>query len=303
MKNQNPLLTKLRTFLLISYLCLLFMHFVIKDRIYPISVLYYATPLHLLIIFGLVLALLFYKQKRVLIGLLLLTGTMSFYFSKHYFGTPIKIDSTATTTKILLWNVAKNKPLPTDVLIRHIRESGAKIVALVEAEHVSKQDKQNLEAALPNFQFKTLYGKMLVAVKGTIEKVTFEDEALVYKFNYIHATIDQQPISIMIVDVYAGPMLNKQIPLGIILDFTRKNTVNILLGDFNTPLESIYFDDFRTKFKSFHHYSNGLTSTWPLPIPMIEIDQIWLDRELQPLELQKYCYGVSDHKLLIAEFR
>lgn len=302
MRKLKSISRILRVPFLVVFFILIIIHFVIKDRFHLLSVFFYACPLPLIILFGFCIIVMFYKQKIVCYTLGTILLTMSLYFSLHYFGSAAKIDA-APTRHLLLWNVAQNKPLPTDILIKHIQESHAEIVALVEAQHVSKEDKEILRNALPDYQFRTLYGTMLIGVKGTIDEIVFQDASDVYKFNYLTTTINQKQVRILLADIYAGPLLNKEIPLGIIRDFTKKHKVDVLLGDFNTPYESVFFKDFKSDFKSFHAYSSGMTATWPVPIPVMEIDQIWLDNALQPIELQKFCYGVSDHKLLIAEFR
>lgn len=228
---------------------------------------------------------------------------MAIYFFSHYFGSAHKESSSANNSHILFWNVAQSQPLPTDIIIKHIKQHNPEIVALGEAFHVSQNDIEIFEAACPEYQFRILYGTMLIAVKGVVNDVHYEADAEVYRLNYITATINQKPVYIMFVDIFADPLLNKEIPLGIIHEFSKKNPVDMLIGDFNTPYESIFFKEYKTNFNSFHPYSIGMTYTWPIPMPVIEIDQIWLAKSYQPLKLQKFCYKNSDHKLLIAEYK
>ncbi|MEZ4793099.1 MAG: hypothetical protein R2783_06455 [Gelidibacter sp.] len=107
----------------------------------------------------------------------------------------------------MFWNVAQAHPLPTDILIKHIHESNPEIVALVEALDVSDDDLNTLKSACPGYHFLTLKGEMLVAVKGSIDTIVFESKSDVYKYNHITAYIHQKPVSILIVDVYASPLL------------------------------------------------------------------------------------------------
>lgn len=228
---------------------------------------------------------------------------MTIYFFTQHFGKAHEESSSANSSHILFWNVAQSQPLPTDIIIKYIKQYEPEIVALGEAFQVSQNDLDILEAACPEYQFKIMYGTMLIAVKGRIDDFVYEADAEVYRLNYITATINQKSVYIMLVDIFANPLLNKEIPLGIIHEFSKKNPVDVLIGDFNTPYESVFFKEYKTNFKSFHPYSIGMTYTWPIPIPVIEIDQIWLAKSYQPLKLQKFCYTNSDHKLLIAEYK
>ncbi|MGJ8590910.1 MAG: endonuclease/exonuclease/phosphatase family protein [Aquaticitalea sp.] len=293
----------IKTLLLITFLSLVIVHFVVKDRFQYISALYYGCPLPIIIIFGLMVAFIFRKRKPLNYLLLLALLAMGIYYFTHYFGTAYDDDSGAETSRILFWNVAQKQPMPTDLLIKHIKDSKAEIIALVEAIDVSDEDLHILKTALPEYQFQALNGEMFIGVKGTIEFVVFDSEEIIYRYNYLTLKIDNEEVSVMIADVYASPLLNKEIPLQIIHQVAKENKTDILVGDFNTPYESVFFESFKEDFNSFHPYSLGLSSTWPIPIPMIEIDQIWMDKSFQPIQMEKFSYDASDHKLLIAEYK
>lgn len=284
------------------FMGLLCLHFIIKDRYFHTGVIFYATPLPLTIIMGFVISLFFLRNRKTLIFLIAVNLGVSIYFFTHYFGSPIKPNSGKTYTA-LLWNVAENRPLPTDILIKHIKETNADVVALIEAYRVSNDDKDILESAFPEYEFKALYGTMLIGVRGSIENITFKAKTNVCKLNYITAMIDQEKTHILMVDINAVPMIDKAIPLGIVDQYLKNNEVNIMLGDFNTPYESIFFKPFKTDLNSFHPYSIGMSSTWPLPTPVIEIDQIWVDKSFQPIKLKKYAYPESDHKMLVGYYQ
>jgi hypothetical protein len=76
----------------------------------------------------------------------------------------------------------------------------------------------------------------------------------------------------------------------------------MVVGDFNIPFESIHFKDFKNNFISFHSFNNGFTATWPLGIPLLELDHFWVSKKHQPVRLYKKYYKASDHALLISEF-
>ena len=289
--------------LLFFYIALLIIHFFIKDRFQWISVLFYGCPLPLIIIFGCFVTLSFWKRKRLFYILSTVLLAISIYFGAHYYGTEFEKDPSKTSSHILFWNAAESQPLPTEILIKHINESNAQIIALVEALSVSKEDMNILKKAFPYYQFELLQGDMLIAVKGSIDTIILAPENDYCKYNYIKATIQDKQLSIIIADVQADPLLNKEIPLDMIRKACEKYDVDILVGDFNTPYESVFFKKFKDKYNSFHPYSIGMSSTWPTPVPVIELDQIWIKKPLQPIKLNKFYYKQSDHHLLIGEYQ
>jgi endonuclease/exonuclease/phosphatase (EEP) superfamily protein YafD len=293
----------LKILLLIIFLFLLFVHFIIKDNFRAVNVLFYACPLPLLIIFGLFVTSLFIKSKRLFYSLSIILLAMIIYFFTHYFGSVSNTLSSKPSSHILFWNVAENQPLPTDILIEHIHQFNPSIVALVEAFEVSDKDLNILKISCPEYHFQTLRGEMLIAVKGSVDSIVFKSNVDVYRYNCMVVTIDGTPISLMIADVYAYPFQNKEKALNSVKEAALKYEVDILVGDFNTPYESVFFNDYKSIFNSFHPHSVGMTSTWPTPFPLIEIDQIWMNKTYLPIQLKKFQYSASDHKLLVAEYR
>lgn len=299
----NILFQIFRITLAIFFICLLCIHFIFKDTVPAISVLFYICPLPLIILFGCFVLLLFFKKKIVFYGLLIILLGNTIYFGFHYFGAENQNVTAATKCHILFWNASRTEPLTMDFLMDHITQSNPEIIALVEAENVTEEDMQVFRQTFPTYQFRILEGTMLIGVKGTIESIVFQSRADFCHFNYVSATIRNKPMTIMISDVIAVPLTNRKKSLGTLHDFTKNHHVDVLLGDFNTPYESAFFKPFKTEFKSFHPYSLGMTSTWPMPFPVIEIDHIWLAQNYNPIKLQKFSSNLSRHKLLLAEYQ
>jgi endonuclease/exonuclease/phosphatase (EEP) superfamily protein YafD len=71
----------------------------------------------------------------------------------------------------------------------------------------------------------------------------------------------------------------------------------ILAGDFNTPLESVFFDAYRQSLiPALEVNHRGLRETWPLGLPLLSIDHVWLGHEWQVLEARKiWRLTGSDH--------
>ena len=50
------------------------------------------------------------------------------------------------------------------------------------------------------------------------------------------------------------------------------------------------------------YFQNGYTATWPRIFPILEIDQIWINKKFTPLHLKKIFYKGSKHAMLIGTF-
>ena len=293
---------KHKAYLILAYVFLLFIHFIIKDYFYPISILFYAFPLIVIICFGLVISPLFINEKKRFFGILISAFVLVFYwFNNYHFNN--SYTKTGNEKSLMFWNVAKKPRLPLGILINNAKKYNPEIIALVEAKNIGIKDSLVLNEALTGYKVKILKGNMLVAVKGDITSVKFENKDYGYKLNYVKAKINGKPISILITDIYASPFTSKKADLKRVYDFTNNHTVDIIVGDLNTPFESVHFNQFKSNYSSFHSKNNGITATWPFGIPLLEIDQVWIKDTYKPLSLEKeYIFYASDHALLIAKY-
>jgi len=295
------LLKQYKAYSLGLYVFLIFIHFVIKDRLFPFSIIFYASPLILIILFGYFILYFFRKPKIKAIPILLLQFALCYHWFNNYYFTQIP-KTPPQTNSILFWNVAKKKQLPIPTIIDYTKNSKCNIIALIEASHVKKYDLDNLNINLPNYHIEKLKGDMLFGVKGTIDSIIYKYVDKCYKFNHIKTTIDNTLTTILIVDIYASPFINKKQPLTEVLNYANSHNIDIIVGDFNTPYESVHFTNYTKSYSSFHSYGNGFSATWPHYIPLLELDQVWITKSLSPYNLNSYKHEASDHKLLTAKY-
>lgn len=79
----------------------------------------------------------------------------------------------------------------------------------------------------------------------------------------------------------------------------------ILLGDFNTPANSVHFDSWRQKGLQYGLAADGRPlATWPEPLPLLSLDQIWLGSSWQVEGVERLSAAVhSDHSALLIQLR
>ena len=84
----------------------------------------------------------------------------------------------------------------------------------------------------------------------------------------------------------------------------RKNPV-IIAGDFNTPMDSVHLDLLRNMglAEAFETAGSGYQPTWPVPCPVLSLDQIWLDARLHVVSGARRWSWRSDHAAVIALVR
>ncbi|CDF80524.1 endonuclease/exonuclease/phosphatase [Formosa agariphila KMM 3901] len=296
---------KAKAYLLFWYAFLLLIHFVLKDRISPLIFIFYACPLILVIAYGFLVSLSVYKHKVISIVVLCMNILVCIYWYNnfHYNTYDTTLNSAEQTYSIFYWNISRPDKLPLDIIAENIQTYNPEIIAFVEAKDVSEIDLLALKKQYPLYDIKHLEGEMLIAVQGKIDTVTFNKISNGSKSNLVTATIQDYKVTFLITDLLANPALSKRKDFKNMLSIVDSNPIDFVIGDFNTPYESHFFDSFKPRFESFHNYNNGFTGTWPSKLPLIEIDHMWLHNKWQPILLHKDFNSKSDHGLMVGKFK
>jgi hypothetical protein len=107
-------------------------------------------------------------------------------------------------------------------------------------------------------------------------------------------------------DIDPLPPLPRTAQLDIIRSVAHGSPRTIIAGDFNTPLDSVGFDAWRT---AYHHGFadcptwRGPLETWGFGVPLLAIDHIWMSRDLAPVAARKQARFGNDHLWLFVECR
>ena len=76
----------------------------------------------------------------------------------------------------------------------------------------------------------------------------------------------------------------------------------IVLGDFNTPADSVHFADLRRLVTpAFDRAGRGYAATWPMPAPVMELDHILTNRHIRCVRCEHVTSIHSDHRAVVAD--
>ncbi len=293
----------LRACALIACAFLLIVHFILKDHFRFLQIVFYAFPLPLIIMFGGFVTLLFFKRKRHFIFLVCTTLGLTGIWINNAYIFPSTVEIPKEATSIIFWNAANRATIHLDILIENIQTIQPDIIALAETENASAEDIQQLSKAFPAYDFRILEGDMLIGIKGHIKNINYVIEEHSYDINFVEAQLTTGPILIAFTDTFQSPTMDKRKTLGTVFELASRRNSDIIVGDFNTPYESIHFKNYKTDYTSFHDYGQGFSATWPFGIPLLEIDQLYTNKKFTPIILKKFYYKVSDHAMLVGYFK
>jgi endonuclease/exonuclease/phosphatase family metal-dependent hydrolase len=222
------------------------------------------------------------------------------------FNTPVVINESEdhSTYKTLLWNTFRGRG-GWDKIAAEIAECKADLVVLNEADTDTKRPNFWSEK-FPAHQVQQFKNSILVISRGAIKNVTFGNLAEYSHFARFETTFGNKNCAVYVVDFYSGPFNSRRSAFEQLNRLVSRDYYLpvIVLGDFNTPEESYFFDDFRKrKFKhAFSSTGSGMKATWPVPCPFLDLDHAWVSSKIRLLDSKLGWSALSDHRPLIFEF-
>lgn len=268
------------------FLCIaIVIHFTIKDTFYVSSLVFYATPL-LLIVLGLLFLLLLIKAsaRKYYVVLALLLAML--WISRSY-----KHSSDVDTTnslEIVLWNAYRIQNFEET-----FHENGAipDVAVLIESD-IDKFE--NAKKAFPNYYF--YFNDHAIAI---FSKTPLKIYSSATKEHVTMVHFSTNDIDFYAVDVYANMKFFRKPMLENILSRIKTDDKTIILGDFNAPYESLFFKNYKKNYQhAFTEKGSGFRETWFWNFPLLSLDHIWVSSDLEIEKTEKITTWKSDHSML-----
>ena len=295
----------------------LIFRFTVRDTYLRWSVIYYVTPLPALPILFLLAGLavppgLSWKRNdkavvprsRFSMGRLnLFFGLASLVWAMYsecgYRGQP----TTSEDIRLVFWNVARVQA-GTSRLAAPLLSWKSSVIALVEADEKYKLKLADWQAALPGYTVVPTRFGGLIAVDGT---------AAAHPDRLLSAGCYCQPFdlhvrdadfTLLLVDISSDLRCSKRPPLEALAKIAEEfaDRPVVIAGDFNTPDDSVWFAPLRTHFReAFRDRGTGYAATWPLPLPVLTLDQVWVNELVDVSQCQHGWTIYSDHRPVVTD--
>jgi len=260
-------------------------HFAVKDYFYASAIIFYAFPLPIIMLLS-SFSIIVNKKWRKISMLFLLVLSVIWYFKSY---TSNHENAVNEGLEVVVWNAGhdqsfeeafiENKQIP-DVLV------------LIECNLKSIQETRN---KYPNYYFHLSEEEIGIFSKTPlkiISEVTSETNSTVLKFT-------TNNIIFYAVDLTAEVFNSREEELQFVYSNIAYRSNSIVLGDFNTPLESIYFEDFKNNYNhAFSVKGKGFKETWFWNLPLLSLDHIWVSHNLRINKTDKIHTWKSDHSLI-----
>ena len=262
------------------------------DRWMIPGVLYYATPWLLRLTAGLVaLAAFRHWRLRAVAGtcafVSLLEGARSFRFDD------LKVRADAPV--VAVWNAGRDlqgKPAAWPELAL------TDLCAVIECgKHFNEEGWREFIAATPDHEWKRFDGSTMLGVRGRIlshESLGVHDRFRCHRVRV--ALPDHGEFTVVVADIRSQPWISREQAMAGILRAAGDDPRAIILGDFNTPPESVWFREWRTRGFTLANDGprRGFRETWAHGLPLLTLDHVWLAPGWRPLRCDRLRLG-SDH--------
>jgi len=279
----------------LGLLFLLFNHLVFKDVNYWSSLVFYIFPLPVILGISFLNLILNIKTKNKLLYALVSMLILMFWLYKSYVINDIE-DINVNKAEVVYWNAAKKRSF-IDAFV--VSETIPDVLVLVEYDQTDKQSLKNIKSKFAKYHFKVIYGRIGIFSKNRIRNVIpvqMKNNSLMVEFK---TKIKKEEFNFYAIDITANIRFYRKPMLKEAFKYIKTTNSTIIVGDFNTPYESLYFEEYKQKYlHAFTEKGNGFIETWQWNFPLLSLDHIWVSKDLKISRTIKINTWKSDHAML-----
>ncbi len=209
-----------------------------------------------------------------------------------------------SSDRLVTWNVARGR-LGWDAIAQRLLRLAPDVFVLVEAEYRRDGPRPALSRRLPDHTVVMGVGGVLVGARGAVELVETGWLEPAGRFLLCDVQITGRGVRLLAVDVPSSFLESRRGPLQDIAERVAREGDRplIIAGDFNTPTDSVLLRNLRLRAtNAFEVSGSGYFPTWPNPLPVLAIDQVWGAGGVRFASCRAAWTLLSDHRPVIAEF-
>jgi endonuclease/exonuclease/phosphatase (EEP) superfamily protein YafD len=293
------------------------LHFWPKDRWAGLSLWFYGTPWGVILFVGVFTtlgSLLLRRRLRSLrtlyasFALLLLAGGMWLASDWNWRRPQASMSDGANaevsqSIRLLVWNISRGRHGWQNIA-DDIRRYDPDVICLVEAGPYSDRMRGMWEEFFPRHHVSMLGGSVVCIVRGSAGECTPIELTRNSRLRILPVEVRGRSFQCAIVDIESSIFKVRRRPLERLADSLEAVTGPILVaGDFNTPTDSVHFASLGEGFTSaWQEAGAGYSATWPVPLPLMDLDQVWRNDGIAIRSFTLGWSNASDHRPVIVEF-
>ena len=281
----------------------------VRDEWWISAPFFYALPLTVQVVAWFMLALV-WRRRRWLRTWALGMSAGCFIWWTQALWKPLEIHKLRTSDRpvnVLFWNIGHTKRLP-ESLRTLILEREPEFIGLAESEELDRIAMAELQLAVPGYTVLQMPDGMIAMVRGTGKVLTSKWLKQSSRVHVVSAQLNSMPgltWRFVLCDIGPFPPLPRTEILKEQLRQAGAEPRTLVVGDFNTPIDSAGFDAWHARFEhgiaDCLDYS-GPPETWCHGLPVLSIDHQWGSRDLIPAKAEKGSQVFMDHQWLLVHW-
>ncbi len=282
----------------------------VKDRWPVVAILFYALPLPVVAaLLGALAGALgpWMKRRRPALAALLLAGAALGW----WLGAALFLREGAAPpggvqpARVLFWNANRGNLGPAGTA-RAARAAGADLAFVVEfCGGETPEARAAWRKAFAGYNAVFPGEKMAIFSRGEVEPGGIEKLDDGSYAARARVSVSGRPVNVILVDIRATLTRHRGPALARLAELVRESPADgplLVLGDFNTPRNSALLAPLRAELvNAFETAGRGLDATWPVPLPVHAIDQVWVGRALRAAGCRHFSTWRSDHRQVLCE--
>lgn len=282
-----------------------------QDQFDGLAVLFYATPWPVLMLLPVIPAVWWgheRKYRRAAAAAIAIAGCGIAWLSLGWFSGPIPPAASAPeppSLRVLFRNLGHPDDAAWPRDLAATAHEDADLVGLVEGQSDSPERQRQLRAAFPDHAVVRFPHELALAVRGEILESALHEFDFRSRCVTARVRIRDRALTVFLVDLESTPWRSRRQSFAQ-LDALRREHAGetvIMMGDFNTPRESVYFRPWRETLRhAFETAGRGFAETWPWPLPVLCLDHVWSTPDLPATQCQRRRYRPHDHAGLLITF-
>ena len=205
--------------------------------------------------------------------------------------------------RVVYWNAA-GPQRRLDQVIARARSFDADFLAVGEAASEKEEEQAKWRTAFPGHTVQRLRGEMLIASRGPVRAVRYGSLRQIGRYNLLEVELRERPLRLIVVDFDADATRSRRAAFEALADIVAAHADHplVVTGDFNTPTDSPHFAVLRPHLRdAWQIAGGGLSESWPVPVPLLRLDHMWVSAKLQPAAFRMDWSWLSDHRAQVLD--
>ncbi|MDQ3620895.1 MAG: endonuclease/exonuclease/phosphatase family protein [Verrucomicrobiota bacterium] len=211
--------------------------------------------------------------------------------------------TSAPPARFVYWNAAGPQQRAGKVMA-HARAFDADFLAIGEAGLGTEEVLSRWRSTFKEQTVTRLSGEMLIATSGSLRSTRCGSLNQHGYYNSVELELQGRRLRVLLVDFDADATRSRRAAFNALHQIATAHVDEPLLvmGDFNTPADSRHFHHLRGVLRdAWASAGSGFSETWPVPLPVLRLDHIWVSPDVCPTSFRMDWSFLSDHRAQILE--